>query len=158
MAPTHEDWMRRAIALATENVRELRGGPFGAVIVRDNLLVAEGANQVTATSDPTAHGEIVAIRAAGAALQSFTLAGCTLYSSAEPCPMCLAAIHWARIDRFFYGNSVAVAEQAGFDDAKLYREFTLAPALRSVPAIPLLADEAAASFALWQRSPLRVHY
>ncbi len=158
MANTHEDWMRRAIALASENVRSRAGGPFGAVIVRDGLLVAEGANQVTETNDPTAHGEIVAIRRAAAALNSFSLSGCVLYTSAEPCPMCLAAIHWAHLDGFFYGNSVEATAQAGFDDALLYREFALPRAERRLHGAAVLPEEAAESFRLWRESGMRIDY
>jgi guanine deaminase len=154
----HEHWMRRAIALATANVLEGRGGPFGAVVVQSGELIADGANQVTTTNDPTAHGEIVAIRAACRALQTFSLAGCTLYSSAEPCPMCLAALNWARIDCFFFGNTAQDAEQVGFRDAFLYRQFTVPPAQRQLQGTCLLRTEAAASFAAWQQSPLKVNY
>src|ERR1035437_3357043 len=115
-APNPE-FLRRAIALATENVVSGRGGPFAAVIVCDGKSVGEAANSVTATNDPTAHGEVNAIRAACKALGTFTLAGCQLYTSCEPCPMCLAASHWARLDAIYYGNSAADAARAGFDDA-----------------------------------------
>ncbi|RRA47313.1 nucleoside deaminase [Acidipila sp. EB88] len=160
MKPDQHDtqWMRRAIYLASENVRTGTGGPFAAVIVRDGELVAEGANQVLATHDPTAHGEIVAIRKACRALGNFRLEGCTLYSSAEPCPMCLAAISWAHLSRFFYGNTAQDAAEAGFDDARLYREARLPAAERAIPGTPLLREEAGASFALWRQSPLRVDY
>ena len=148
--PTESDfqWMRRAIALASANVSSGNGGPFGAVVVRDGQLVAEGANQVTASNDPTAHGEVVAIRNACARLGTFSLAGCTLYTSAEPCPMCLAAMYWARLDRFFYGNTAEDAAEAGFDDALLYREVALPMQARQLPAQPLLREEAAESFTL----------
>jgi guanine deaminase len=158
MSKTHEDWMRRAIALASENVHTNRGGPFGAVVVRNGEMIAEGANEVTATNDPTAHGEIVAIRRAAAALQSFSLAGCVLYTSAEPCPMCLAAIHWARMDGFFYGNSAEETARAGFDDALLYRELALPREARRLHGAPLLPAEALQSFALWQASGKRIDY
>jgi guanine deaminase len=158
MTQTHDHWMRRAIALASGNVRSNGGGPFGAVIVRDGDLVAEGANEVTLTNDPTAHGEIVAIRRAAAALNSFSLAGCFLYTSAEPCPMCLAAIHWARLDGFFYGNSAEDTARAGFDDALLYREFALPRAERRLAGVSLLAGEAGESFQLWRQSGIRVDY
>ncbi len=150
--------MRRAIALASENVHTNQGGPFGAVVVRNGELIAEGANEVTATNDPTAHGEIVAIRRAAAALQSFSLAGCVLYTSAEPCPMCLAAIHWARMDGFFYGNSAEETARAGFDDALLYREFALPREARTLHGAPLLPAEAVESFQLWLASGKRIDY
>jgi guanine deaminase len=158
MAKTDDDWMRRAIVLATENVRSFTGGPFGAVVVRDGELIAEGANQVTSTNDPTAHGEIVAIRRAASALNSFSLAGCVLYTSAEPCPMCLAAIHWARLDGFFFGNSAEDTARAGFDDALLYREFALPRQERRLRGTSLLQDEAGESFRLWKESNLRLDY
>lgn len=151
-------FLRRAIALATENVNLGRGGPFGAVIVLDGRIVAEGANSVTATSDPTAHGEVVAIRAACKALGRFSLAGCELYTSCEPCPMCLAAAHWARLDAVYYGASAADAARAGFDDAFLYGEFCKEPAARAMPETQLLADEAWSSFAAWLASPNKIEY
>ena len=113
------EFLRRAIALATENVVTGRGGPFAAVIVRNDSIVGEGVNTVTTSLDPTAHGEVNAIRAAARSLGTFALAGCELYSSCEPCPMCLAATYWARIDAVYYGASAADAARAGFDDAFL---------------------------------------
>ncbi|HEY0784748.1 MAG TPA: nucleoside deaminase [Acidobacteriaceae bacterium] len=153
-----EAWMRRAIDLATANVASGSGGPFGAVIVRGEAVLAEGANQVVATHDPTAHAEIVAMRRAAAALGSFELRGCQIYSSCEPCPMCLAAIHWARLDCIYYGSTAEDAAAAGFDDARLYGQFQLDRDLRSIPSVPLLRQEAGASFAAWSASPLRVEY
>ena len=138
--------MERAIALATENVTSGRGGPFGAVIVRDGEILATGANLVTATNDPTAHGEIVAIRNACAALGSFQLSGCHIYTSCEPCPMCLAAIYWARCDAIFYGNSAAAAAAAGFDDAFLYEEIKQPINQRKIPTVNLLPKKAISSF------------
>ena len=158
---THQpnlEFLRHAIALATENVASGRGGPFAAVIARDGKLIAEGVNIVTATNDPTAHGEVTAIRAACKALNTFTLAGCDLYTSCEPCPMCLAASHWARLDAVFYGSSAADAAKAGFDDAYLYAEFRKEPADRSLPALQFLRDEAWASFAAWIASPNKIPY
>ena len=151
-------FLRRAITLATENVTTGRGGPFGAVIVRDGRIVGEGANSVTATNDPTAHGEVVAIRAACKALGAFTLAGCELYTSCEPCPMCLAAAYWARIDAIYYGCCAADAARAGFDDAFLYGEMCKDHAARSIPSQQFLADEAWSSFAAWMASPVKVEY
>lgn len=151
-------FMRRAIALATENVVSGRGGPFGAVIVRDGVVVATGANQVTSTNDPTAHAEVVAIRNACTALATFQLTGCHIYTSCEPCPMCLAAIYWARCDAIFYGNCAADAADAGFDDAMLYRELTLPHAERTVPIVKLLPEEALVSFAAWKAHEARVAY
>ena len=156
-APNPE-FLRRAIQLATENVVRGRGGPFAALIVRDGQVVAEAANSVTATNDPTAHGEVNAIRAAARALGTFTLAGCELYTSCQPCPMCLAAAYWARIQAIYYGASAADAARAGFGDAFLYDEFRKDEAARSLPAAQLLGDEAWASFAAWMASTDKVEY
>ncbi len=154
----NSEFLRRAIALATENAVSGRGGPFAAVIVRDGKIVGEAANTVTATHDPTAHGEVNAIRAACKALGTFTLAGCELYTSCEPCPMCLAASYWARLDAVYYGCSAADAARAGFDDAFLYEEFRKEHAARALPVTQLLGDEAWASFAAWIASPAKVTY
>jgi tRNA(Arg) A34 adenosine deaminase TadA len=135
-----------------------RGGPFAAVIVRNGVIVGEGVNTVTSSLDPTAHGEVNAIRAAAKALGTFTLAGCELYTSCEPCPMCLAASHWARLDAVYFGASAADAARAGFDDAFLYDEFRKPPAERSLPAKQLLQDEAWQSFAAWIESNTRIAY
>jgi len=151
-------FMERAIALATENVTSGRGGPFGAVIVRDGEIVATGANLVTATNDPTAHGEIVAIRNACAALGTFQLLGCDIYTSCEPCPMCLAAIYWARCDAIFYGNSAADAAAAGFDDAFLYEELKRPVSKRKIPAMSLLSEKAITSFDAWRAQAGRIDY
>ncbi len=157
-APANPEFLRRAIALATENVVSGAGGPFGAVIVRDGRIVGEGVNTVTAAHDPTAHGEVNAIRAASKALGTFSLAGCQLYTSCEPCPMCLAAAYWARIDAIYYGASAADAARAGFDDAFLYAEFRKDSAERKLPATQLLGDEAWSSFAAWIASPNKIAY
>lgn len=152
------EFLRRAIELAVQNVVVAGGGPFAAVIVRDGKIVGQGVNTVTATNDPTAHGEVNAIRAACKALGIFTLAGCELYTSCEPCPMCLAACYWARLDAVYYGASAADAARAGFDDAFLYGEFRKEQADRALPARQLLAIEAWASFAAWLASPDKVDY
>jgi tRNA(Arg) A34 adenosine deaminase TadA len=152
------EFLRRAIELATENVASGRGGPFAAVIVRDGQIVGEAANSVTATNDPTAHGEVNAIRAACKTLGTFTLAGCQLYTSCEPCPMCLAACYWARLDAIYFGNSAADASRAGFDDAFLYQEFRKDVSARTLPETQLLADEAWSSFATWIASPNKIPY
>jgi tRNA(Arg) A34 adenosine deaminase TadA len=152
------EFLRRAIALATENVTSGRGGPFGAVIVRDGKIVGEGANSVTATNDPTAHGEVNAIRAAAKALGTFTLAGCALYTSCEPCPMCMAAAYWSRLDAVYYGASSADAARAGFDDAFLYGEMRKDAAERKLLAAQLLGEEAWASFAAWLASSNKIEY
>ena len=152
------DFLRRAIALATENVASARGGPFGAVIVRDGVIVGEGANSVTSSNDPTAHGEVNAIRAACRTLNTFTLEGCELYTSCEPCPMCLAAANWARIDAIYYGCNAADAARAGFDDAFLYAEMCKDHADRAIPSRQLLAEEAWSSFAAWLAAPVKIEY
>jgi len=152
------EFLRRAIALASENVVTGKGGPFAAVIVRGDSVVGEGANSVTATNDPTAHGEVNAIRAACKALGTFTLAGCELYTSCEPCPMCLAASYWARLDAIYYGCSAADAARAGFDDAFLYGELRKDSNLRSLRSMQLIGDEAWASFAAWIATPSKIEY
>jgi tRNA(Arg) A34 adenosine deaminase TadA len=152
------EFLRRAIALATENVVSGKGGPFGAVIVRDGRIVGEGANSVTTTNDPTAHAEVNAIRAAAKALGEFKLAGCELYTSCEPCPMCLAAAYWAHVDEVYYGASAADAARAGFDDAFLYKELSKAQSARKLRSTQLLGDEAWASFAAWMASPNKIEY
>lgn len=158
-APTEDvEFMRRAIALAGTNVAEGRGGPFGSVIVRDHRIVGEGVNSVTETCDPTAHAEIVAIRAACRELGVFSLAGCAIYTSCEPCPMCLSAIYWARIDRIFFGNTKKDAAAIGFDDHHIYREIVLPADQRVIPTTRLLAEEAIASFLAWDRIGDKVPY
>lgn len=152
------EFLRRAIALATQNVLTARGGPFGAVIVRDGTIIGEGANSVTLTNDATAHAEVVAIRAACRTLSSFSLAGCELYTSCEPCPMCLSAAYWARLDRVYYACSAEDAAKAGFDDAFLYAEFRKNEADRSMPLAQFLRDEGWMSFAAWISSPNKVEY
>lgn len=150
--------MRRAIALASENVRSGSGGPFGAVIVKNGAIVGEGVNRVTIENDPTAHAEVSAIRAACRALGVFSLQGCAIYTSCEPCPMCLAAIYWAHIDRIWFGNTSADAARAEFDDAVLYREVAVPASQRSIPSAMLLHNEAWESFQLWLESPNRISY
>lgn len=157
-AAPNPEFLRRAICLATENVVTGGGGPFAALIVRNGRIVGEGLNTVTASHDPTAHAEVNAIRAASKALGAFTLAGCELYSSCQPCPMCLAAAYWARIDAVYYGASAADAARAGFDDALLYEEFRKDQAARSLPATQLLGEDAWASFAAWIGSPDKIEY
>ena len=152
------EFLRRAIALATQNVASGKGGPFGAVIVRDSKIIGEGVNSVTASNDPTAHAEVNAIRAAARSIGAFTLKGCEIYSSCEPCPMCLAAAYWARLDALYYGASAADAAQAGFDDAFLYAELRKDLGHRKLRATQLLGDEAKASFAAWIAAPNKVEY
>jgi guanine deaminase len=152
------DFLRQAIALATRNVTSGNGGPFAALVVRDGKVIAEGVNIVTATKDSTAHGEVTAIRNACKALNTFSLAGCELYSSSEPCPMCLAASHWARLDAIFFAASAEDAAKAGFDDAFLYAEFRKDPTERILPEEQHLREEAWSSFAAWIASTNKIPY
>lgn len=156
-APNPE-FMRKAIALASENVRGNQGGPFGAVVVRQGVVIGEGANSVTRDNDPTAHAEVRAIRAACRSLGVFSLQGSEIYTSCEPCPMCLAAIYWARIDHIWFGNTSADAARIAFDDAFLYRQLALPSRERTIPSAPLLRDEAWESFQLWLDSPSKTPY
>ncbi len=150
--------MQRAIELAIENVRSGRGGPFGAVIVKDGAVIAEGTNIVTSSNDPTAHAEVTAIREACHKLGSFQLEGCELYTSCEPCPMCLGAIYWARPARVFYGASAGDASAAQFDDAFIFREIAQPARLRKIPMTQVMRDEALAAFRAWLDKPDRVRY
>ena len=151
-------FMRRAIKLSRTMMERGAGGPFGAVIVKDGKVIAEGFNRVTTSNDPTAHAEIVAIRAACEALGSFSLKGCEIYASCEPCPMCLAAIYWSRIDRIYFANDRAAAAKIGFDDEFLYRELTLPLAARLIPTEHLPSAEARAAFDAWMAKPDKTPY
>lgn len=153
-----EDFMRRAIDLSQEKMDANCGGPFGAVIVKDGAIIGEGWNAVTSTNDPTAHAEMMAIRNAATALGTFSLEGCEIYTSCEPCPMCLAAIYWARLDRVFYGNTREDAEKIGFDDDFIYRELAGAEDRRLIPARALLREEAQAVFDDWMKKSDRTEY
>src|SRR5712671_5393911 len=150
--------MKRAIALALENVSTGSGGPFAAVIVKDNRIVAEGTNRVTRSNDPTAHAEVVAIREACRVLADFQLSGCDLYTTCEPCPMCLGAIYWARPARIFYASSAADAADAGFDDAFIYDELKIAPAGRRIPMAQLLREDSLVIFSAWKRQEKKIPY
>ncbi len=150
--------MRRAIALSVEKMQSGSGGPFGAVIARGGEVVAEGWNQVTSSCDPTAHAEVVAIRRACQALGSFELRDCEIFTSCEPCPMCLGAIYWARIGRIWFANDRSDAAAIGFDDDFLYREIPRPLAERSLPTQRLLAAEARAAFDAWAGKPDKVAY
>ena len=137
--------MKRAIELSIESVNK-GGGPFGCVIVKDKKIVSEGSNKVTSTNDPTAHGEIVAIRNACKLLDNFNLNGCKLYSTCEPCPMCLSAIYWARIDKIYYANTRKDAQKIDFDDSLIYSEFKKDIDKRKIPMIQMMRDEALQAF------------
>src|ERR1700753_86207 len=152
------EFMQQAIRLATENVTSGRGGPFGAVVVKDGVVIATGTNQVAASNDPTAHAEVTAIRNACAALGSFRLDGCDVYTSCEPCPMCLAALYWSRCRTIFYGNNAADAARVGLHDSFLYDEVKKPLEERSIPIVRMLPEEAWESFAAWEKSPFKVEY
>ncbi len=155
MNPSH---MHRAIALSREAIRQGLGGPFGAVIVRNDRIVAEGFNRVTSSSDPTAHAEIVAIRAACQVLGHHQLADCAIYTSCEPCPMCLGAIYWAHLQRIYFANSRADAAAAGFDDDFLYREISRPLTERHIPVQRLLAAEARTVMDTWTSMKNKLPY
>ena len=150
--------MARAIQLSIENVHSGRGGPFGAVVVNDGSIIAQGTNQVTSTHDPTAHAEILAIRAACAKLGVFELHGCEIYTSCEPCPMCLGAIYWARLSRIFFANAAADASRIGFDDSLIYREIPLPLAQRAIPMCQMMREQALVAFQAWQEKPNKIVY
>ncbi len=154
----HEKFMRAAAALAEQNVADGTGGPFGAVIVRDGEIVGEGTNQVTSSNDPTAHAEVVAIRQACEKLETFNLEGCVVYTSCEPCPMCLSAIYWARLDRIFYGNTKADAAAIDFDDDFLYTEIPKPIDQRAIPTSQILREETIKSFEAWAVSETKIPY
>lgn len=149
--------MRRAIELAREGMND-GGGPFGSVVVRNGLIIGEGGNWVTATNDPTAHAEVVAIRRACEAIGSFTLSGCTIYASCEPCPMCLGAIYWARLDRVYIACTREDAANAGFDDEHIYEELKVARDERRIPMIKLLREESRLVFDEWIAKPDKIEY
>ena len=151
------EFMKRAIELSIESVNS-GGGPFGSIIVKDNNIVAEGSNKVTLTNDPTAHGEIVAIREACKKLNNFSLNDCELYSTCEPCPMCLSAIYWARIDKIYYANTRKDAQKIDFDDSLIYSELQKNINKRKIPMIQLMRKEALEAFELWNKKTDKVKY
>ncbi len=150
--------MAQAIRLALDNVLTGRGGPFGALVVRGVTILGEGTNMVTAANDPTAHAEIIAIRNACRTLNSFQLTGCDIYTTCEPCPMCLGAIYWSRADRIFFAGSREDAASADFDDEWLYREFAIPMEARKIPMLPMMRAEVQAVFEAWKTSPNRIDY
>ncbi|WP_421940746.1 nucleoside deaminase [Pedobacter sp.] len=158
MEHTHEDFMKMAIALSINNVKENIGGPFGAVIVRDGKIIAQSANKVTTTNDPTAHAEVSAIRLACSELQTFDLTGCVIYTSCEPCPMCLGAIYWAKIKTIYYANTKSDAENIGFSDKFIYDELEQPKEKRTLPIIQMMRNEGLEAFKLWETSPMRIEY
>jgi len=150
-------FMERAIELSIENVN-LCGGPFGSVIIKDDKIIAEGSNKVTSTNDPTAHGEIVSIRNACKSLNNFSLIGCELYSTCEPCPMCLSAIYWAHIDKIYYANTRNDAQKIDFDDSLIYSELQKNIKKRKIPMIQMMRNEALKGFELWDKKTDKVKY
>ena len=150
-------FMMRAIELSIDSVSS-RGGPFGSVIVKDDKILGEGSNKVTSTNDPTAHGEIVAIRHACKNLNNFNLSGCDLYTSCEPCPMCLSAIYWAHIDKIYYGNTRADAAKIGFDDDFIYQEFSKDMNSRKIPMIQNSKNETKVAFEIWEKKTDKIKY
>ena len=154
----HEAFMRIAIELSAQNVNACIGGPFGAIIVKDGKVVAKTANKVTSTNDPTAHAEVSAIRMACTALNTYDLSGCVIYTSCEPCPMCLGAIYWSRIETIYYANTKADAAHVGFDDKFIYEELDKPMEQRTLPVVQMLRDEAMEAFNLWETSPMRIDY
>ena len=150
--------MARAIQLSIENVQSGRGGPFGAVVVKDGSIIAEGTNQVTSANDPTAHAEVLAIREACKTLSAIDLKGCEIYTSCEPCPMCLGAIYWANLSKIYYANTDADAAAIGFDDSRIYGEFAQPRSNRQIPMIQVMRNEALAAFRAWQEKPDKITY
>jgi tRNA(Arg) A34 adenosine deaminase TadA len=146
-----DPFMSRAIELAIENVASGRGGPFAAMVVKEGRIIAMGTNQVTSRNDPTAHAEVLAIREACEALGTFQLTGCDVYSTCEPCPMCVGAIYWARPRRVYFGALARDAAQAGFDDGLIYQEIAKSHAVRRIPFVPLMRQEALQCFHAWSQ-------
>jgi guanine deaminase len=151
-------FMARAIQLSIENVHSGRGGPFGAVVVKDGAIIGEAANQVTSTNDPTAHAEVLAIRAACKKMGAFELVGSEIYTSCEPCPMCLGAIYWARLARVYFGNADADASKIGFDDSLIYREIAQPHSQRKIPMTQMMREEALAAFRAWENNQDKIEY
>lgn len=154
---TDKELMREAIRLSEENVVN-GGGPFGAVIARDGEIIATGVNRVTAAHDPTAHAEVNAIREACRKLNTYDLSGCVIYSSCEPCPMCLGAIYWAHLDKLFFGNNKTDAKKIGFDDSFIYDELELPRDRRRLPSRVMLSDEAIRAFEMWMQKADKIEY
>ena len=150
-------FMTRAIELSIESVNS-GGGPFGSIIVKNDKVIAEGSNKVTLNNDPTAHGEIVAIRKACKSLNNFNLRGCELYSTCEPCPMCLSAIYWAHIDKVYYANTRNDAQKIDFDDSLIYSELLTNVKKRKIPMVPMMRDEALKVFELWDKKTDKIKY
>ncbi len=150
--------MERAIQISLDNVRAASGGPFAALVVRDGKILATGANQVTSTQDPTAHAEIVAIRGACQGIRDFQLRDCELYTTCEPCPMCMGAIYWARLSKVYYANTREDAARIGFDDSFIYDQLSLPVAARAIPMIQIMRDQALETFREWEKSQKKIKY
>ncbi|MFC2104084.1 nucleoside deaminase [Bacteroidota bacterium] len=157
MCKSHKDFMREAIELSIKNVHE-NGGPFGAVIVKDGEIIAKGVNRVTSNIDPTAHAEVNAIREASAKLGTFNLQGCEIYSSCEPCPMCLGAIYWAHLDKLYFANTKQDARDIDFDDSFIYEELDLPVEKRKIPTTQILREEAIEAFNKWRNKADKTEY
>ncbi len=153
----NNEFMKKAIDLSVESVNN-GGGPFGCIIVKDNKIISEGSNKVTSSNDPTAHGEIVAIRVACEKLNNFSLKGCELYSNCEPCPMCLSAIYWARIDKIYYANTREDAQKIDFDDSFIYSEFQKDINQRKISMFQMMRNEALKAFELWDKKKDKIKY
>ena len=151
------DFMKRAIELSIQNIKN-NGGPFGCIIVKENKIIAEGKNSVTFSNDPTAHAEVVAIRKACKKLNTFSLAGCDLYTSCEPCPMCLSAIYWSRIDNIFYANTRDDAKKINFDDSLIYSEIPKKNEEKKIPMKQMMRNEALKAFDLWDKKTDKIEY
>ena len=158
MNNAQQEFMREAIRLSIQNVQSGRGGPFAAIVVKNGRIIARGTNLVTSTNDPTAHAEIAAIREACSVLGSFQLDGCEIFTSCEPCPMCLGAIYWARPDRVFYGNTKQDAADIDFDDSFIYEEIPKPLTQRKLPFHQLLHEEAIAAFTAWKNKTDKIKY
>jgi len=150
--------MERAIALSLENVRTGSGGPFAALVVRNGSVIAHGTNQVTATLDPTAHAEVVAIRKACQAIGNFQLSDCELYTTCEPCPMCMGAIYWAHLEKVYFANTREDAARIGFDDSLIYDQLALPVESRNIPMIQIMHEQALMAFHEWEKSPNKIQY
>jgi len=157
MLKKEEDFMREAIGLSIENI-DNNGGPFGAVIVKDGKVIAKGVNRVTSNNDPTAHAEVNAIRKAAEALGTYDLSGCEIYSSCEPCPMCLGAIYWARLDKLYYANTKQDAKDIDFDDSFIYEELDQPIEKRKIPTVQILNKEAIEAFNKWREKEDKIEY
>lgn len=157
MSKNHIDFMRKAIELSVNNIDD-NGGPFGAVIVKDGEIIAKGVNRVTSNTDPTAHAELMAIRKATSKLGTIDLKGCVIYSSCEPCPMCLGAIYWAHLDKLYYANTKADAKEIDFDDSFIYEELNLPNEKRKIPTIQILREESIVAFNKWRDKTDKIKY